>query len=173
MNDQHWGFIAKRDTHLYMEDPAPWLAPGVTDEILARVPAHEHVFEWGAGSSTLWFVSHAIKVTSFETHEGWAEDVRARGRGHADVRHLPAEGAYLTPDLDGYALVLIDGRRRNECGLHAAKTSPPGQLVVFDDSHREAYRAAMEALSQRAVWQRHWPGLSAMMTPKMTSMFRL
>jgi hypothetical protein len=174
MNDEHWAFISKRGTDLYLEDPEPWLAPGASTDIAANIDGPDlAAFEWGAGSSTLWFVSQGVRVVSYETHSGWADEVDRRARGHADVRLVDhSDPAYSTPDLYGFRFVLIDGRQRNACGLHVAATFGAG-VVIFDDSHRERYQPAIDALSRRSVWQRHFPGLSAMMTPKLTSVFRL
>lgn len=173
-NDLHWEFIAKRNSHAYLDRPEPWLAPGAADEMLSRLPADASVLEWGAGSSTLWFDRHHVRVRSVETHDGWAREVTNRITERSRVVLMREEDPeYVAPDVSSYDLVLIDGRRRNACGLHVSETGPRGLYVVLDDSHRGEYEPAMEALSKRSAWQRHWPGLSAMMTPKMTSMFLL
>ena len=173
-NDSHWAFILKRNSGAYLDQAEPWLAPGAADEVLTRTPAGGTVFEWGAGSSTLWFDNHGFSVISLETDETWAREIQDRTTERCQVVLMQERApGYSTPDLAGYDLVLIDGRSRNACGLHVADTAPSGSYVVLDDSHRGEYAPAMEALSRRSVWQQHWPGLSAMLTPKMTSMFQL
>ena len=49
------------------------------------------------------------------------------------------------PD-SSFDLVLVDGRSRAACLVHAAPKVRPGGLLVLDDSHREHYRPGMKTL---------------------------
>lgn len=171
-NDPAWEFIARRNGLLYLEDPQPWFAPGAAEELAPYLGDGVTALEWGAGASTLWMLSRGVRVTALETHGGWASEVERRGRGHIDVRLVePGTDAYFPP-LDGYDLAMIDAHRRPECARHVLAENFTG-LVVWDDTHRREYRDALAAISDAAVKQRHFAGLSAQLTPKMTSLFWL
>src|SRR5690349_1289947 len=72
-NDSHWRFIVKRGTDAYLSSPQPWFAPGAVERLEGVVATEAKVFEWGAGASTLWFLSRGCKVVSFETDRSWIE----------------------------------------------------------------------------------------------------
>lgn len=58
-----------------------------------------------------------------------------------------------------FDLVMIDGRARPSCLLHARKKVKIGGVIVLDNSEREAYSAAMESMS--SGWARmDFPGPS-------------
>lgn len=173
-NDAHWDFVAKRDTPAYLDDPEPWFAPGAVQHLAERLGEGARVFEWGAGASTLWFAARRCPVRSFETEPEWIELVAGRARDLVDIRLVDVESEeYIAPDLAGYRVVVIDGRRRRECALHAARSADAGALVIFDDSHRATYGEGVQALRARAVDEWHFPGHSATLTPKLSSIFQL
>lgn len=71
----------------------------------------------------------------------------------ADYRSSLEEGTFedyvkaIEPFPDGhFDVVLVDGRCRPACLLHAARKVLPGGLLVLDDSHRERYQGAMASL---------------------------
>jgi hypothetical protein len=175
VNDCHWSFVERRNTSRYFTEPEPWIADGAIDHLRGHVTSETRIFEWGAGASTLWFVANGAKVTSYETEQEWIDLVEAHARGHASIElHAPTDADYAAPDLAGYDIVLIDGHRRSACALHVADAGLPGQIVVFDDSERAAHLRGAEALSKRAGAQQwHFPALTPMMTPNLTSIYVL
>jgi hypothetical protein len=133
------------------------------------------VFEWGAGSSTLWFAEHGAAVVSYETESEWIAVLSPKASAGVDLRLINSDDDRYVVGAPVAAadIVLIDGFRRTECALRMAAEGAPGQLVILDDSHRSVYGEGVEALSARASAQWHFAGLQPMMTPKMTSVYRL
>ncbi len=172
-NDWHWDFVLKRDTDAYLSAPTPWLAAGAVGVLDKRLSGSDHVFEWGSGASTLWFMTRVATVKSFETDRGWVELLAPRLNGRCDVQLADTDEAYSQPDLSDVDVVLIDGMRRSDCAAHVAATGREGLLVVFDDSERDAHLQGAELLSRRASEQWHYPALTAMMTPNLTSIYVL
>ena len=174
-NDCHWSFVERRNTSRYFTEPAPWIADGAVDYLRTHLTGDSRIFEWGAGASTLWFVSHGATVTSYETEQEWIDLIESHAKGRASIElHAPTDTGYTVPDLTGYDIVLIDGHRRSDCALHVADLGRSGQIVVFDDSERSAHIRGAEALSRRAGSQQwHFPALTPMMTPNLTSIYAL
>jgi hypothetical protein len=55
-------------------------------------------------------------------------------------------------EIDGYSfgfgLILVDGRARPSCVMHALPRLAPGGVIVLDDSYRDRYQKAVKVLDQ-------------------------
>lgn len=164
----------------------PWWtfdAIDVVDAYLRERPA-ARIFEYGSGASTIWLGRRAAEVISIEHDEHWYPVVQARLEMMTNVSHrlVPADAVrdadprygsvkpgWTDHSFRGYVhsidevpgafdLIVIDGRSRATCLDHAAARLAPGGIVVFDNSRRAPYRAAI-ARSQLAA--RVYGGLTA------------
>jgi predicted O-methyltransferase YrrM len=148
----------------------PWWTVTATrkvDHFLGR-RAGARVFEWGSGASTIWLAKRAAQVISVEHDAPWFAMVReaTSKRPNARLIHVPVAQSEA-PDavrsmkpgweafdfrdyvsaidsVEGtFDLIVIDGRCRVACLERAAKRLKPDGLIVFDNSHRSHYRAAI------------------------------
>lgn len=85
-------------------------------------------------------------------------DPSQTGADRLDYSSSRAEGSFeeYVKAIDGFAdgsldLVVVDGRCRQACLVHAMAKVRPGGLLVLDDSYRERYRDAMRL---PASWSR-------------------
>jgi hypothetical protein len=145
----------------------PWWTFDAIDEVERFLAAHPRArtFEWGSGVSTLWLAAHGAQVTSVEHDRAWAERmlpllpasvtlhvvepapagpgaVRSGKAGFAglDFASYVAAVDAVPGDLD---LVVIDGRAREACLDRVLDRLAPGGLIVFDDTERDRYAAAI------------------------------
>jgi len=133
-----------------------------------------NVFEWGSGASTIWLARRVSRVDSVEHHRGFGEMIQARLAdefpnahlqivepvtsaspviGSAKEGHRGLDFTTYVGHIDGVAaeygpfdLVVVDGRAREACLAAALPHLSPGGLVVFDNTMRRRYRAAIAAL---------------------------
>lgn len=89
----------------------PWLTYAAIGE-LRKLTAGRRVFEFGAGTSTIWFAANAGRVVSVENNADWFN--RSTGllaaNNHVELLYRPDESAFLA-SLDGHAkfdIYLID-----------------------------------------------------------------
>lgn len=163
----------------------PWMARDAVEYIQKHILPTHHVFEWGSGSSTLFFAERAAAVSSVEHNERWRDSVwsEVMHRGLAEKVRL----AYRPPEkwapglamkrthpkayrshaaqcrdetFRAYVLrieqyppkrfdwIVIDGRSRNSCAMHAIRHLKRPGWLVFDNWTREAYRPAIRILDQ-------------------------
>ena len=138
------------------------------DGFLAGKP-EARVFEYGSGASTVWLARRAAEVRSVEHDEGWAAVVRRHLRDFRNVslevvRGVPSDGrpaaasqkpGHAGLDFSDYVarisevggrfdLIVIDGRSRAHCLEAAISHLAADGLIVFDNSGRRRYRAAIE-----------------------------
>mmetsp|Transcript_11488 Transcript_11488/g.24879 ORF Transcript_11488/g.24879 Transcript_11488/m.24879 type:complete len:327 (+) Transcript_11488:10-990(+) len=134
------------------------------------------VLEWGAGSSTVWFSSHAGSVITIEDSEEWVHDLgvilETHGIHNVELRHRnkQANGTmhssrgccyddYVTgaSDLQDGSLdvVSVDGRARERCLKEAVRlVAPVGGILVLDNSVRKRYQETIEKIIPK-TWLRH------------------
>lgn len=159
--------LAIYDTRRMVALGLPWWNVAATREVeafLAHRP-NARVFEYGAGASTAWLAARAGHVTSVEHDPQFIGAFREMLGPIANVTLLErsiAEGpdAYVGAIAEAggpFDLVVVDGRHRAACLAAARAHLAPGGLVLFDDSGRARYRAAIEG---SGMAERHHYGRS-------------
>lgn len=168
----HWvhSLVRVHDSVAIARLDVPWWTYGAIAEVTGwfegrRSPVR--VFEYGSGASTVWLARRAAEVHSVEHHRAFGEMMRHElaSLRHVDLRIVeptvssrPAVGSAKEGnrnlDFAGYVatidavpgefdLVVIDGRAREACLGAAAHRLRPGGIIVFDNSRRRRYRAAI------------------------------
>ena len=136
------------------------------------------VFEYGSGASTIWLARRAAIVVSIEHDEGWHAIVSKQLAPYRNARlqliqpdrepmagYISEKTGWQDRSFRRYAsaideergrfdLIVIDGRARAACLKHAVTRLAPGGMILFDNSNRERYRAAIDAsgLSARRLY---------------------
>ncbi|MFN4358643.1 class I SAM-dependent methyltransferase [Sphingopyxis alaskensis] len=131
----------------------PWWNVAATREVAEylRARPNARVFEYGAGASTIWLAQRAASVVSVEHHAGWHRRLSGEVSRHSNVRldHRALDGdAYINAiDEAGgmFDLIVVDGRRRNECLARAIPRLSRGGIILFDDSGRNRYRDSIRS----------------------------
>jgi hypothetical protein len=175
----------------------PWIAFPAIDFLESRSLRGARVFEYGSGGSTLfWLRQGAAHVVSIEHDRAWFDAMRKRVTG-VDLRLVPPESANTTADradpaayasddpafakhrfrayvqqIDTFPdasldVVLVDGRARPSCVVHAAPKVKPGGLLILDNADRGYYleksSAALQEFSRR-TFEGPTPGTAALST---------
>lgn len=171
---KHWAFSLTRahDSLAIAELDVPWWTYDAIEAVetwLAERPEPVRAFEWGSGASTLWLSRRVGSITTVEHHRGFAEHIAPTLAQHANITSLVVEPvtaehprvpsakeghagldfADYVAAIDGaggpFDLVVVDGRAREACLVAALPHLAPGGIVVFDNTRRKRYRAAIAA----------------------------
>jgi len=157
----------------------PWWTYDAIAEVGVWLARREHpirVFEYGSGASTIWLAKRVDEIHSVEHHPGFGAMMQAELADPERYAHVwlrivepvpsdhPVIGsqkeghhgldfeAYVNAidDVPGdFDLVVVDGRAREACLLKARDRLAPDGVVVFDNSRRRRYRAAIAASGMR------------------------
>jgi Methyltransferase domain len=169
----HWTYSLTRvhDSIELAKLDVPWWTYGAIDTVEAWM-AHRsrppRVFEYGSGASTVWLARRAGEVHSVEHHRDFADHLRPvlSGVGHVTLQVVEPRPARKPPAVasgkEGYQgldfaeyvatihavggefdLIVIDGRARASCLPAARAHLVADGLIVFDNSWRSRYRAAI------------------------------
>ncbi len=133
----------------------PWWNVEATREIEQFLGARPHarIFEYGSGASTVWLARRASEVTTVEHDRDWLTKFERQTADfdHVALLHRSIEAGaepyvHAIDECEGeFDLIVVDGRHRNACFEHAAKRLKPDGIILFDDSGRKRYRAAIES----------------------------
>ena len=151
--------------------PLPWLTYPAIEFLSARVRPGMRVFEYGAGNSTLWWAARVEEVVSCEHDRGWYDAIAPRVPANVMLRHVALEygGAYcrvVSEFRDAFDLVVVDGRDRVNCAIHAVPALRPDGVLVWDNSDRDEYRAGYEFLAAQGFRKLPFIGLAPMINQK-------
>lgn len=137
--------------------PLPWFTYPALHFLEPRLRPHWHVFEYGAGQSTLWWAQRAAQLVSVESDRGWYERLSSALPPNVQLMHRAlGTGAYPAA-IDAWPgrfhIVVIDGRERIECARHSLAALDPRGVIVWDNADRAQY-AEGYAILARAGFKR-------------------
>ena len=129
----------------------PWMCYGMIDFLEDRLHKGLSIFEYGSGSSTLYFASKVGEVMSVEYDSKWYDKVQGLidGTINAGVHYIDLNGPYVDAiEVLGkgkkFDLVIVDGRERVACALKAFDFVTENGVVLLDDTHRKHYKDAFD-----------------------------
>lgn len=157
--------------------PIPWITYPAFDFLSSRLPYVESVFEYGSGNGTLWWSTRSSMVRSIENDSKW----------YTKMTHLiPSNVELFYENLDNganyeekilidnrtYDIVVIDGRKRNNCINHSLKRLKSNGIIILDNSDREKYRQGRNQLFENGFKSIEFSGLCPIVNFKsQTSIF--
>lgn len=137
-------------------DAVPWMTYPFIDFIGPRLSTKLHVFEYGAGASTLYFSRRVGRVSAVEHDAAFAAQLRPQLPAHVHLQ-VHASADYITAVRQAGSaphLVVVDGVERVACVQAAHSCLAPDGVLVLDDSERPEYapaRALMRAAGFREL----------------------
>jgi predicted O-methyltransferase YrrM len=161
----------------------PWWTYGAIRAVeswLAERGGRVDAFEYGSGASTAWLARRCRQVVSIEHDAAFASMLAPLlprdGVTLRVVEPEPAADVPLAPsgrrgyerfDFDRYVraiaeparrydLIVVDGRARSACLHRAREALAPGGLLVFDNSSRKRYQAALARYAAATTRHRGW-----------------
>jgi SAM-dependent methyltransferase len=117
--------------------PLPWYTFPAIEYLQALDARGLDIFEYGCGSSSLFWARKGAHVWCVEHNPEWYETVR--------LQSSVLQGLMLREQKEGYAkavhdpaksfdIIVIDGAWRNECAVEALKCLKPAGLIILDNS---------------------------------------
>ena len=136
------------------------------------------VFEYGAGSSTLWLSKRVEKIISVEHDKPFFDDIKKFTQGHKNIEiylkppkdlkkdqksdFMSQKTEYLNFCFSDYVnainefdclfdIIVIDGRARNACLDVAINKLTKNGIIVFDNSHRMRYKKHIKRYNLKKI----------------------
>ena len=147
-------------------NPIPWLTYPFISFIENRLQKSMCIFEYGAGSSTQYFATRVASVISVEHDKDWYEKVKKDlpKNAHLYFEELAYGGDYskkILTQSQNFDIIIIDGRDRVNCTQHAVNALLEKGVIIFDNSDRSQYQAALDFLESSGFKRLDFWGLQA------------
>lgn len=120
--------------------PIPWYTYPAIEYLSQFDYTAKKVFEYGCGSSSLFWAARAASVTSVEDnpqwHEKWLRELQAP---NLTILHRAEDSTYenaIFEQDDLYDVIVVDGKRREKCCAAAVQKLASGGIIILDDSDR-------------------------------------
>lgn len=158
-------------------NPLPWVTYSFIDFIKTRLNKNLQVFEYGAGSSTLYYAKRVGKVVSVEHDENWYKKIVGSKPENSEMifTELITDGAYAKKAAalnEKFDIIVVDGRDRVNCCRHSINALTEAGVIVLDDSERPAYGDARHLLKMAGFRELSFSGISpGLFYAKATSVF--
>jgi hypothetical protein len=155
----------------------PWVTYSFIDFIQPRLNKELQIFEYGSGSSTLYYAKRVGKVVSVEHDKDWYAKILSTKPSNAEMifTELQTDGAYSrkAASLDAqFDIIIVDGRDRVNCCKHSVAALSPSGVLVLDDSERSDYEEARIFLKAQGFKELSFSGISpGLFYLKATSVF--
>lgn len=155
----------------------PWVTYSFIDFIKERINKNQHIFEYGSGSSTIFYALRAGTVTSVEHDKGWLDKIKNTSPANAEMIYcqLETDGEYAKKAIllnKKFDIIIVDGRDRVNCCKYSVDALSPNGVLILDDSEREVYNPARVLLKSQGFKEISFSGISpGLFYEKATSVF--
>jgi precorrin-6B methylase 2 len=158
-------------------EPLPWVTYSFIDFIKPRLNKDLSIFEFGSGSSTLFYAKYVKRVVSVEHDEAWYNKIVKNKAQNAEMifSKLEPGGEYSKKAStlgELFDIIIVDGRDRVNCCMNSVAALTPGGVIVLDDSERQEYDKARVFLKDAGFKELSFSGISpGLFYLKATSVF--
>lgn len=160
--------------------PLPWYTYPAIEYLDQFDYAAKRVFEYGCGSSSLFWAGRALSVTGVEDNPQWfAKWQKALRAPNLEILLRDESEKYENAIFEtehNFDIIVIDGKRREKCCAAAVQKLSPGGMIILDDSDRintsREYAGAVAELKKADLLQIDFFGFCPMNNyTKATSLF--
>ncbi|MCL6493525.1 MAG: class I SAM-dependent methyltransferase [Ignavibacterium sp.] len=133
-------------------EPIPWFTYPAIDFLKERLNKNMTVFEYGSGSSTLFFAKRVKEIISVETDKEWYEKIKLKMPANVKIILYEKDKSDINYSkvIDSlnkkYDIILIDAIERNEVLMNAANYLNEGGVIILDNSDRIEYKNSINEL---------------------------
>jgi hypothetical protein len=142
--------VALRKAVDHQGEPIPWITYSSLDFLRPLVRRDMHVFEYGSGSSTLWWAQRVEQVIACEHDREWYEKTLALVPSNVQLVHADVGSQQYSREIlkyeSAFDIVVIDGRDRIGCAKNAVSALKHNGIILWDNSDRAEYREGFEFL---------------------------
>lgn len=124
-------------------NPIPWYTYPAVDFVAGKDFTGKRILEFGAGHSTLWWMTRAAEVLGIEGSGAWVGILKTRVTKNVTLHLMRSANDDLRPVLKGrqFDIIVVDGPDGTGCNRAQAaqyiidlNLLAPGGAIIFDDS---------------------------------------
>ena len=148
----------------------PWMTYKAIQFIKNFVNKELEIFEYGSGSSTLFFARNCKNVTSIETNKMWKNIVEGRLKDsnlENSRIHLMEDGLenenyenFLKDSDKKYDIIILDAFKRYRCSFNILNALKKDGIIILDDSERWNYQRIFDHYEKIGLHRLDFEGIS-------------
>ena len=146
--------------------PIPWTTYSYIEFIKSYLKSNMTLFEYGSGNSTLFYADYVRQLISVEHDNKWYSKIKSLIPGHCNLIFSDVTSEeYICPDElknNKFDVIIIDGRRRNECIVKSEPSLKDNGIMVLDDSERAHYAEGIDFLTDKGYKKIDFWGIAPM-----------
>jgi hypothetical protein len=150
-------------------DPIPWFTYSAIYFLKKKLTSRFsrlNVFEYGSGYSSLWWAEQVESIDSVEHDRAWFEKMNEIKKSNFKMHYRDIKDesyVLLSKELNKkYDIVVVDGRRRNECIVAASESVTEEGIIILDNSDRERYLTGINFLQNLGYSRIEFSGMTPM-----------
>ncbi len=163
LNNYDWqeSFLSKKS--IINGKEVPWYTYSFLDFLSNRLENIKTIFEYGSGSSTIFFDQMDKEVNFVENNQQWYKKVvqnvsKAKGILEEDLEKYPQAIRVFNKKYD---LIIIDGQKRRRCTLEALNYLNKNGVLILDNSDRVYYKTIFQIMNKQGfknlTFSGHYP----------------
>jgi hypothetical protein len=143
--------------------PLPWLTYSFIYFIQNRINNKMDVFEFGCGSSTLYWGERVKSVTSVEHDYDWFFKTEKIMPNNCKLFHRQRDNDeysnFISELNSEYDMIIIDGRDRVKSCLNSIPYLKKNGVIIFDNFERVKYHTVIKELTEKGYRQLDFWGI--------------
>lgn len=147
---QHEGFFLSYYYSLPQDNRGellPWMNYNLIHFLKKRLNANIRLFEYGSGSSTVFYSNLVKEIYSLEHNKDFFDFIKQYPLINLILEEDKTKYPQKILDFeDLFDVIVIDGILRCECLDYALRKLSPTGVIIFDDTDRKAYWKKLEPL---------------------------
>jgi predicted O-methyltransferase YrrM len=146
----------------------PWMSYPAIEFLQKTINKSHKIFEFGCGSSTVFFAKNAGSVTSIETNKKWQEAIETKLKS----ANLSAKITLMADGIDNknyqtfpqnlpekFDFIIIDSIKRFFCAQNAINALKEGGTIILDDSERKNYQKIFDFFAENGFKAENFTGI--------------
>lgn len=148
----------------------PWMTYPFISFITPKLQPHHTIFEFGSGSSTLFFAPKVHKIIALESNKKWHEimSIKLAQLNIKNVELVLMEDALQNPAYENYLqnsqqkfdFITIDSLKRFPCSQNVINALKPDGMVILDDSERPHYKKIFDFFAAQGFQKQDFFGIA-------------
>ncbi len=150
--------------------PLPWMTYSFIEFIENKLDKNQQIFEYGSGSSTLFFAKKVKKVVALESNPRWFAIVQNMLLQHdiknvelvlmTDALENPLYENFAKNHSEKFDFIFVDSLKRFNCSLNSISALKPEGALVLDDSERKNYQKIFNFFAENNFQKQDFFGIA-------------